>query len=628
MTFLNRYLDKVKAVGNHELAECVLKTVKNANEKYIKNFNYSSHITALLVGHVQSGKTSQMFGIIANAADEGFSIFVILTTDNILLQQQTLSRVYNDLPGFCICGEDDYFKFQENKNLRDPTIIVLKKNSAVLKRWKNNFHSTNFCKGNPLFIIDDEADAASLNTLVNQNKTSPINKTLEAIINTSSSSIYLQVTGTPQSIFLQNSLSDWRPDHVYFFEPGVSYIGGNVLFSELPNKYVILTDDDEAVAVLDDDEYPENNLKIALIYHLISAAHIFIKQIDDVCNFIIHPSVKISEHKAFAEKIGDYLNELNLNVDDLITDTIQNIYNELKKYQPDLCTFEECITFIKDKLSNDQVNVLLLNSVSNFNQNSSFHSGINVIVGGNSLGRGVTFPKLQSVYYCRSSKTPQADTMWQHARMFGYDREREMMRVFMPRVIFKLFSDINQTNNYIISQISRYGSIDQVKIFYPKILKPTRKNVLDNKTLITIAGEVNYFPFEADNDNIQVLDNLLQPFNGEEYYQVSLKLISEILNHTSDVQKAWQKDSFVHFIGTYLAQHPNAQGILIVRRGRDISKGSGTLLSPDDRRLGASFKNQTVLTLYKVTGTKGWDGREVWIPNIKLPNNYVYYDIE
>jgi len=36
-------------------------------------------------------------------------------------------------------------------------------------------------RGNPLFIIDDEADAASLNTLVNRNKQSSINKFLDKI---------------------------------------------------------------------------------------------------------------------------------------------------------------------------------------------------------------------------------------------------------------------------------------------------------------------------------------------------------------------------------------------------------------------------------------------------------------
>ena len=81
-------------------------------------------------------------------------------------------------------------------------------------------------------------------------------------------------------------------------------------------------------------------------------------------------------------------------------------------------------------------------------------------------------------------------------------------------------------------------------------------------------------------------------------------------------------------LDTILSDTPSAQGMLIVRRGRDVAKGTGALLSPNDWSLGGSFTNQVVLTMYKVTGRKGWNGRELWIPNIKLPNHVVYYDVK
>ena len=52
------------------------------------------------------------------------------------------------------------------------------------------------------------------------------------------------------------------------------------------------------------------------------------------------------------------------------------------------------------------------------------------------------------------------------------------------------------------------------------------------------------------------------------------------------------------------------------------------MLSPNDWSLGSSFTDCVVLTVYKVTGRKGWDGKELWIPNIKLPSNIVYYDVK
>lgn len=51
------------------------------------------------------------------------------------------------------------------------------------------------------------------------------------------------------------------------------------------------------------------------------------------------------------------------------------------------------------------------------------------------------------------------------------------------------------------------------------------------------------------------------------------------------------------------------------------------LLSPNDWQLGAQFTDNVVLTVYQVTGNKGWQGKPLWVPNIKLPHNMVYYDV-
>ena len=78
---------------------------------------------------------------------------------------------------------------------------------------------------------------------------------------------------------------------------------------------------------------------------------------------------------------------------------------------------------------------------------------------------------------------------------------------------------------------------------------------------------------------------------------------------------------------TILAERPTAQGILIVRRGRNVAQGTGALLSPNDWQLGGSFSDTTGLTMYQVTGTKGWGGKPLWFPNIKLPDNTMYYNV-
>ena len=619
--FLN-YTDRIRTKGNENLAKSVTKTAEDIVPQYISKFSFKEHVVSLLVGDVQSGKTSHMFGLICAAADEGFNIFVLLTTDNIILQQQTLTRAKQDLCDFCICDENDFLPFLSN-NMRKPVVVVLKKNSRILKQWKNNFSSTHFCAGNPLFIVDDEADAASLNTLVNKNKQSTINKALEEIKNTTSSSIYMQVTGTPQAILLQSVQSGWKPYFVYYFDPGNGYLGGKFFFSDDISPYIIFTDNDEADGLLVDDEFPENGLKTALIMHLISAAHIFLSG-GTICNFLIHPSMETKQHSKFAEKIGDYLNEMLIAADEPDTlDAIYNVYLSLKETKADIYEFDKIADFIFEKLRNDEINILVLNSKSSFGENNRYESGINIIVGGNSLGRGVTFPQLQTIYYCRLAKNPQADTMWQHARMFGYDRDAGLMRVFMPPLLYKLFLDINTTNNSIIAQIKKNSGND-IKICYPNRLKPTRKNVLDSKTVGVFSGGVNYFPFYPTNNDVSIIDNMLRTFS-EDVHSVSLKFIITILAEISSEKDDWNKEAFIGFIKTILASNPSAQGKLIVRRERDISRGTGTLLSPNDRQLGDKYPSDVVLTLYKVTGTKGWNGEKLWIPNIKLPSDVVYY---
>lgn len=626
MSYLENYIERIKNKGNMALADAINKTVVDVVPQYISNFSFRDHVVSLLVGDVQSGKTSHMFGLMCAAADEGFVNFILLTTDNILLQQQTYKRAEKDLSDFCICDENDYLKFVQN-NMKRPAVIVLKKNGRILKQWKNNLSSTNFVAGNPLFIVDDEADAASLNTKVNKNTQSTINKNLEEIKKTTTSSIYMEVTGTPQSILLQTIKSGWKPYFIYYFRPGKGYLGGNFFFPPEVPPYIVLTDNEEAADILNDEEFPENGLKVALVTHLLTSAHIMLSG-GTVCNFLLHPSMKTEQHKGFAEKIGEYLNEILYSYEEDVTNSFfKSVYDKLRETKPNMVDFNEAYEYIIDQMKNDKISILVLNSFSSYEENTQYDKGINILVGGNSLGRGVTFPQLQTIYYCRVAKSPQADTMWQHARMFGYDRNPDLMRVFMPPKLFKLFSDINRTNNIIIKQIENANNGNDLKIFYPTGLKPTRKNVLDKKAVGVYSGGVNYFPFYPVNKDINALDEILSAFENDTY-SVSLKLFTRILDLLDSETEDWNAKVFKGFINSMLAENPSAQGKLIVRRNRDIAKGTGTLLSPNDRKLGDGYEEEVVLTIYKVTGNKGWNGEQLWIPNIKLPGECVYYSGE
>lgn len=611
MPYLKTYLKTITDRGNPDLAKSISGTAEDVGGKHLKTFSFTNHEIGLLFGNVQSGKTGQMFGIVCKAADLGFPVFLILTTDNIVLQQQTLDRVKEDLDGFCICGENDGGLFQEN-NLLEPTIIVLKKNVRILKLWAGILNSTGFMKGNPLFIIDDEADAASLNTLINKNRQSSINRYLDSIKNESSSSIYLQVTGTPQAIFLQTLNSGWHPYFTYYFHPGAAYLGGDFFFPKNQKA--------DCISYLEQITNPALSV---VLHHLCVSGQILASG-GKVCNCLVHPSVRQNVHEKHAKKISEELAWCKEHAATAFKDKLREVYNVIDPQKSAKLSFEAVYNTAVDLLESNHVKILVMNGKTEVS-NEEYSTGSNIVVGGNTLGRGVTFPGLQTIYYTRSSKKPQADTMWQHSRMFGYDRDPGMMRVFIDEPLYKLFSDINATNNSIIAQIE--NGIDDIKIYYPKDLNPTRLNVLDKKKVFTLSGGTNYYPYDPDNDSIDELDKLLKVFDDKTpSFQVNLRLMKEIFRHITSAED-FKVDSVVSVLDTILSDKPTAQGVLIVRRNRDVAKGTGALLSPNDWRLGASITDKVVLTMYKMTGTKGWGGRQLWVPNIKLPNGVIYYDI-
>ena len=610
MMYLKTYLQKIKYRGNVELAESISKTAEEVGESYLRNFTFFSHEVGLLFGNVQSGKTGQMFGIMCKATDLGFPVFLLLTTDNVVLQQQTLDRVKADLEGFCICGENDARIFTENR-LFLPTIVVLKKNSRILKLWANIFNSTGFMKGNPLFIVDDEADAASLNTLVNKDRQSSINKYLDSIKNGASSSIYLQVTGTPQALFLQTMASGWHPFFTYYFQPGKDYLGGDFFFSK---------EKPECIEFLDELENPTRNV---VLRHFACAAQILASG-GRVCNCLFHPSVRQAVHAKLEKEVKYDLKWCLDHLDDDFETSIRDEFERIHPQKSERVSNEELIEQAKELVQSNDTKVIIMNGKNDVDS-SEYETGCNFIIGGNTLGRGVTFPCLQTIYYTRTSKKPQADTMWQHSRMFGYDRDPGTMKVFIDERLYKMFSDINATNNSIIAQVER--GIESIKIYYPVGLNPTRQNVLDNDHVDMISGGTNYYPSYPDNNTISDITELLKPFsNDESFYQVSLRFIRQLLTKIIPSYD-FKLKAFISVIDSMLSDVPTGQGILIVRRNRDIAQGTGALLSPNDWQLGAEFPSQVVLTMYQVTGRKGWGGKQLWVPNIKLPDGVIYYDI-
>jgi hypothetical protein len=622
---LSEYLNKI---DNQGLVKTITETSNSAYANIQQYFDYTNHISGLLLGNVQSGKTAQTLGVVAKLADEEFPIFLFLTTDNVYLQKQTYERAIESLTTFDIFGEYDDVQFL-NAQMQNPILIVLKKNTNVLKKWRNLLASSNYCLSNPIVIIDDEADAASLNTLVNKKRVSTINNHLASIKDLASSSIYFQVTATPQSILLQSEISGWKPAFVNYFKPGEGYLGGDFFYAEPMSFCVRYTEEAELDRVKQESEYIPQGLRDSLMSFLVVCAY-SIENKQDTCNFLIHPSVRINDHEIFANKIGEHLNFLLEELETESTvfeDNLRRAWLDLQMTKPDITNFEDIKNQVSNLLFEQKINTIILNSKSSMD--IDYNHGFNIVVGGNSLGRGITLRKLQTIYYCRKSKTPQADTFWQHSRMFGYDRDAGLMRIYIPPTLHRLFTELNNSNRVLIKQIEEFG-LNGVQLIYPKNIRPTRKNVIDNEFLNFIAGGVNFFPNNPIENYTEQIDELLENYQIESDTEMTtFDTVQQLLKYVGSADIVdWDTEKFIDCVQALSVKRPSTKCYLIIRRNRDISKGTGTLLSPTDRKIGDKLNKEIVLTLYRVNGqaSKGWNGKPFWIPNIKFPDDACFYD--
>lgn len=625
MSHVSEYLARL-AEETPGAVSSVKSTVDNITKNHLEKFSYMDHVVGLLLGQVQSGKTSQMFGVMSAAADSGFELFLVLTSGMTALQQQTFERAMRSIDTFNVCDESDDVRFL-SKKLRQPTVVVLKKNASVLKKWKNFLASSGFCQGRPIFIIDDEADATSLNTKTNSPELdkSTINQLLEDIKHLCTSSFYLQVTATPQPLLLQSLETGWKPEFIHYFPPGEGYLGGSFFYSR-PTPFTNVTTQDDELSILIETDVTPQGLKQAAMTYLVTAAH-QTHEGKKVCNFLVHPSSKIDDHSVIARKLKKYMESvINSGDDKEILAQLEQSYVGLRQSKPDIIDFNKVMSFIN---SRPKIKYVTMNSAPDSESAPDIENGLNVVVGGNSLGRGVTFKGLQTVYYLRSAKKPQADTFWQHSRMFGYDRDPLLMRVFMPRALFNLFAEINSSNEVLYEQIEK-GNIDKLQIMFPPGLKPTRDTVIDKSKLDVLVGGVNYFPPDPDQTNAFSLDPVLEPFNEKELmHEIDTEAAVKILSFIQDDKiNNWSVGSYIGALHALSSERGNGDSvILIVRRNRNISSRTGTMLSEDDRRLGSSITERPVITLYRNVGDsdKGWDGVPFWMPNLKLPEGKVFY---
>ena len=631
MNYFNQYM--LQFEQDKDFQNSILKTRDDFLGK--SNGIHKDYINYLLLGNVQSGKTAHVLGIISQLADQDIKLFFYLTTDSVDLQTQTKDRIEKNLLGFTVLDENDHHLFDASMKGNKPLVIVLKKNSRVLKKWRDSLLNKDYLKSYQSYIIDDEADAASLDT--NQSKKtakkSKINELLSDIKSSTIQCFFIQLTATPQSILLQYNSSSWKPDEVQYFKPGEKYIGGNFIYTDPPSNVVKFIDFDIS-EVYDESAVVDNDLSNALLTFLMTCAEFEINGKSN-CNFMIHPSHRTEIHSLFESKIKEVLNQIihtiNYPEEHSLKDLVREVWLDLKATKPDISHIDDLYSKFIEIVQREEIKVLTINSKSD--DELKLDSGFNILVGGNVISRGLTIPKLQTVYYCRSSKKPNADNFWQHSRIFGYDREKSLIRLFMPQYVYRFFTYLNDANNALIEQALDRDN-NNYQFFYPDNISPTRKNVLD-KDFYVIKGGKNYFPLYPNENNLVITNDVLTEIN--ELYDITKEGVLELsaddlINVLESLGSFdvidWDLSTFIQSIKALSTKRPTMNNILILRFDRNLSKGTGTMLSIDDRKLSKKYSNDIVVTLYLIKGNKdkGWSGTDFWMPNIKLPENLDFWN--
>lgn len=631
---MNKHLDNFLELRSRDAAASIqsIKAITDIfieDPQYLKGHDFQNPYTSILVGQVQSGKTGHYFGIAAAVADAEprYPIFVLLTQSLVALQQQTYVEAKKLLTTFDVFDEGDEMSFRHSLQYEKPKMIVLKKTKAPLKKWVQIL-TPQLLSGRPLFIIDDEADATGLNAMVNVQDQSEINRLIEKMV-VENKSFLLQVTATPHAIFLQNQKSIFRPKSHLYFPPGADYLGGKFFYPADGDKaglapYIFKPTADAELTSLQDPlelNLPEG-LENAIYTFILTAAYRIGFERDSRCNFLLHPSARTFDHNLIRDKVKRFVLDTlnNLNSEELAQKFL-TCYEDLKSNKPQLPSLHELL----QEAQRTAFNVVVMNSSPGNLSRGLPVSGANIFIGGNVLGRGIVVPKLQTIYYCRSAQRITIDTYWQHSRAFGYDRDAALVRLFMPPRLYSNFVQMSDSIMQLFDSLESSNS-DDVLVVTPRGMQPTRAAVVQDLASDCIVGGANHFPINPSQVNASKLDDLLKNFaETESHYIVDAKEAANYLAATETEELGGIERS----IFEEAIKNINLDGkvILAVRRDRAISANTGTLLSPDDRRLSSRYEKDAVLILYRLTGekAKGWEGEPFWVPNVKLPGHRVIY---
>lgn len=637
--------------------------------------------TGLLYGKVQSGKTNAAMATVALGLANGFKSFIVLTSDNVLLGKQTLDRFRASLgqAGPRVCGWTDLSENPGAFGKELSTSDRFKDTGVVFVSTKNQAHlsslltalKTSGAARFPTIVIDDEADHASLNTHTARNAkrgsddASTIFERIGDIREAIPNHIYLQITATPQSLLLQSLEHPSKPVFCVLVPPGDGYIGGDIFFSDdatsLNHRVEVdaaeLSDLKGGAIDPGDKTVTPKGLRLALCTFFAGAIQ---KQIDDDGDderytLLVHISQKQQDFRYLAKVIQQFITNFDKSLrgkngaskEAEVTRWLEEGHKELRKTCGGLRPLADIVAVLKTRLTN--VSPVIIDADAK-NSQVEYREGMNILVGGNRLGRGLTIDGLMVTYYGRDPKTPMSDTVHQHARMFGYrQRLLDVTRLFSTPHLLDGFKAIHEADEGTRKAIGDDPQNLLVKpVWVGSGIKPTRSNVLNPADVGALTPGVTIYPPDPKwkrsetEEHFTQLDKLLGPYTGDEvYHQVSINFLGSLLLHMPSryVDNYTWEDGRVREVLKALEKvkdNPKT-GRLNVRRGKD-QKGlqlkrqdppwKGFITASWASRAKDLYGNEPTLIVTMQEGAKRnskgedmrWEGSRVYLPSLVLPS--------
>ncbi|MFZ6769649.1 Z1 domain-containing protein [Undibacterium sp. Di26W] len=484
----NRYGKQLQRLQKSEIpTDCIEHAVNGA----IANLSSKETSALVIYGEPQSGKTEMMICLTARLLDEGHKMIIHLMNDSVDLLAQNLKRFKNSGLAPSARTSSELLQPMTGKKQHPQEFVVFcKKNARDLEKLIERVKNLG-----EVVVVDDEADYATPNAKVNSGSKTSINKLVEQLIG---KGFYIGVTATPARLDLNHTFDNSTEKWVNF-PTHARYTGQDVFFPlDKPLSYRLV--------LLERDGTPKE-AQDALVRFLVTVAYLNVHENATESNYtmLVHTSGRKQDHETDRGTIEDSVHSL-IDAESLeFSELVLMVHETACKLYPDVDA-DSLTAYVVSTAS--RANLVVLNSerdrTAAGDSATDPTSPFTIIVGGNIVSRGVTFPNLLSMFFTRDVRHKlQQDTYIQRARMFG--ARGLYLKHFELTIPTRLYSDWHRCFVFHRLALSTVKDIGSPVWIGDKRVAVTASASIDKATVALDKGEMSFGMFAFD----KALDTLI-----------------------------------------------------------------------------------------------------------------------